>query len=121
MVALMGAEADAVCGAGYGERSDERANIRNGYRRRDWDTRTGSISLADRLCWMAQALAWACSRPGPGRPRPRPECPPCRLASSTGSTDPFRLVSAGPKHELSRQDTRVGNWFESDLGHSNSP
>jgi hypothetical protein len=63
MVALMGAEADAVCGAGYRERSDERANIRNGYRRRDWDTRTGSISLADRLCWMAQALAWACSPP----------------------------------------------------------
>jgi transposase-like protein len=44
--ALMGAEADAVCGAGYGERSEERANIRNGYRRREWDTRTGSISLA---------------------------------------------------------------------------
>jgi putative transposase len=44
--ALMGAEADAVCGAAYGERSDERTNIRNGYRRRDWDTRAGSISLA---------------------------------------------------------------------------
>jgi putative transposase len=44
--ALMGAEADAVCGAGYGERSDERANTRNGYRRREWDTRAGSISLA---------------------------------------------------------------------------
>ena len=44
--ALMGAEADAVCGAAYGERSDERTNIRNGYRRREWDTRAGSISLA---------------------------------------------------------------------------
>jgi transposase-like protein len=44
--ALMGAEADAVCGAAYGERSDERRNTRNGYRRRDWDTRAGSISLA---------------------------------------------------------------------------
>jgi transposase-like protein len=44
--ALMGAEADAVCGAAYGERSDERMNTRNGYRRRDWDTRAGSISLA---------------------------------------------------------------------------
>jgi transposase-like protein len=44
--ALMGAEADAVCGAGYGERSDERQNTRNGYRRRDWDTRAGSIDLA---------------------------------------------------------------------------
>jgi putative transposase len=44
--ALMGAEADAVCGAGYGERSAERRNTRNGYRRREWDTRAGSISLA---------------------------------------------------------------------------
>jgi transposase-like protein len=44
--ALMGAEADAVCGAGYGERSGQRTNTRNGYRRRDWDTRAGSISLA---------------------------------------------------------------------------
>jgi putative transposase len=44
--ALMGAEADAICGAGYGERSEERTNTRNGYRRREWDTRAGSISLA---------------------------------------------------------------------------
>ncbi|BBX71407.1 hypothetical protein MPSYJ_48680 [Mycolicibacterium psychrotolerans] len=27
---LMGAEADALCGAGYGERSAERTNSRNG-------------------------------------------------------------------------------------------
>jgi transposase-like protein len=44
--ALMGAEADAVCGAGFGERSSERTNTRNGYRRREWDTRAGSIELA---------------------------------------------------------------------------
>ena len=37
--ALRGAEADAVCGAAYGERSEEGTNIRNGYRRREWDTR----------------------------------------------------------------------------------
>ena len=42
----MSAEADAVCGAWYGERSDERKNTRNGYRRREWDTRAGSVSLA---------------------------------------------------------------------------
>ncbi len=30
--ALMGAEADAVCGAGYRQRSDERSNSRTGYR-----------------------------------------------------------------------------------------
>jgi len=43
---LMGAEADALCGAGYGERSTERINSRNGYRHRQFDTRTGSLDLA---------------------------------------------------------------------------
>ena len=42
----MSADADAVCGAGYGERTPERVNRRNGYRERDWDTRVGSIELA---------------------------------------------------------------------------
>src|SRR5690242_20650848 len=44
--ALMGAEADAICGAPYGERSDERVTKRNGYRAREWDTRAGTIELA---------------------------------------------------------------------------
>jgi putative transposase len=43
---LMAAEADAVCGAGYGERSVERVNSRNGYRHRELDTRAGTIDLA---------------------------------------------------------------------------
>ena len=38
--ALMGAEADAVCGAGYGERSEERTRSCNGCRRGDWDRST---------------------------------------------------------------------------------
>ena len=42
---LMSAEADVVCGAGYGEVSPDRVNRRNGYRTRRWDTRTGSIDL----------------------------------------------------------------------------
>ena len=41
----MGAEADAICGAGYGERSPERVNQRNGHRSRRWDTRAGTIDL----------------------------------------------------------------------------
>ena len=44
--ALMGAEAEVLCGAAYGQRSPERVNQRNGYRRRRWDTRVGSIDLA---------------------------------------------------------------------------
>ena len=43
---LMSAEAEAVCGAGYGERSPERVNSRNGYRAREWDTRAGTVELA---------------------------------------------------------------------------
>jgi putative transposase len=35
-----------VCGAGYGERSDSRTNVRNGYRHPDFDTRAGTIDVA---------------------------------------------------------------------------
>jgi putative transposase len=42
---LMGAEADAMCGAPYGQVTPDRTNRRNGYRSRRWDTRTGSIDL----------------------------------------------------------------------------
>lgn len=44
--ALMSAEASGLCHAGYGERTDERVNSRNGYRDRRWDTRVGTIDLA---------------------------------------------------------------------------
>ncbi|MEU1737651.1 IS256 family transposase [Streptosporangium sp. NPDC020145] len=43
---LMSAEADTLCGAEYGTRSDERTNRRNGYRAREWDTRAGTVELA---------------------------------------------------------------------------
>jgi hypothetical protein len=45
--AMMSAEADQVCGAGYGQRSDERVNRRNGYRAREWDTRVGTRGVGD--------------------------------------------------------------------------
>jgi putative transposase len=44
--AMMSAQADQVCGAGWGERSENRVNQRNGYRAREWDTRAGTIELA---------------------------------------------------------------------------
>ncbi len=44
--ALLSAQADAVCGAGYGERSEDRVNSRNGYRHRDLDTRVGTLDVA---------------------------------------------------------------------------
>jgi transposase-like protein len=43
--ALMSAKGDAICGAPYGERSEERTNRRNGYREREWDSRAGTIEL----------------------------------------------------------------------------
>jgi putative transposase len=44
--ALMGAEADVICGAPYGRVSEDRVNYRNGYRQRRWDTRAETIELA---------------------------------------------------------------------------
>jgi transposase-like protein len=43
---LMAAEVDTLTGASWGEVSSERANHRNGYRQRPFDTRVGSIDLA---------------------------------------------------------------------------
>jgi len=69
--ALMSAEVDAVCGAGYGERSQERVNSRNGYRAREWDTRAGTVELAigeaaDRVVLPGLVAA----APPPGRAGP---------------------------------------------------
>jgi hypothetical protein len=44
--ALLGARADAVWGAGYGERNSDRVNSRNGYRHCDLDTRLRTIDVA---------------------------------------------------------------------------
>ena len=55
---LMGAEADGLCGAGYGQRSTERTNQRNGYRQRQFDTRTG-LSCQGATCTSpARARDW---------------------------------------------------------------
>mgnify|MGYP000935031049 FL=1 len=42
---LMELEADGLCKAGRHERSAERANYRNGYRDRTWETRAGTVEL----------------------------------------------------------------------------
>jgi transposase-like protein len=51
--ALMSAEADSLCGAEYGQRSDERVNRRNGYRAREWDTRAGTADGVDQVVDVA--------------------------------------------------------------------
>jgi putative transposase len=42
---LMRAEVSELIGAGHGERTEDRATHRNGYRPRRWDTRAGEIEL----------------------------------------------------------------------------
>jgi transposase-like protein len=42
---LMDLDVDGLVGAGHGERAESRANWRNGYRDRDWHTRSGTIPL----------------------------------------------------------------------------
>ena len=44
--ALLSAQADSVCGAEYGVRSQDRVNRRNGYRARELDTRVGTVEVA---------------------------------------------------------------------------
>jgi transposase-like protein len=43
---MMDADVEVRCNAGYGEVTPERVNSRNGYRRRDWDTRAGTEPVA---------------------------------------------------------------------------
>ena len=42
---LMDMDVESLCQAAYGERTTDRANSRNGYRDRQWDTRAGSVDL----------------------------------------------------------------------------
>ena len=42
---LMELDTEGLCAAAYGERSPERANSRNGYRERLWETRAGAVDL----------------------------------------------------------------------------
>ncbi|GAA2352616.1 hypothetical protein SVIO_003720 [Streptomyces violaceusniger] len=51
--ALMSAEADAVCGAEYGQVSEERVNHRDGYRTREWEA-----GAWGRPCGAADEPGW---------------------------------------------------------------
>jgi putative transposase len=42
---LMEMDVEGLCAAGYGQRHPERANSRNGYRERGWETRAGTVEL----------------------------------------------------------------------------
>jgi putative transposase len=42
---MMDMDVENLCAATYGERSADRANSRNGFRERTWDTRAGTMDL----------------------------------------------------------------------------
>ncbi|WP_412517492.1 transposase [Actinomadura madurae] len=66
--ALMSAEADAVCRAGYGQRSNERVNRRSGYRVRDLATRQHR-GRRSRSCAAGPTSPSGCwNAAGPSRP-----------------------------------------------------
>ena len=89
----MGADADAACGAAYGQRSEERVNSRNGYREREWDTPVGMIELA--------------IFPGSGPPLRKPQ--PRRVVCTAPATlrRRVRRCVAGPCPESLRLVVRV--------------
>lgn len=75
--ALMGAETDAVCGAGYRERSERRTNSRN-------RTSTEVDALV-----VGAGFAGCCG-PAPARPSPGPARDPARSNASTGCSSADR-------------------------------
>ena len=83
--ALMGAEADALCGAPYGARSEEQVNSRNGYRAREWDTRAGTIEVEiPRLRQGSYFPDWLLER----RRRAERALTPVASSACTGTTRP---------------------------------
>jgi len=60
--ALMGAEADAICGAPYGARSPERTNSRNGYRLGSGTPGPGAWSWRYRSCAPAPTSRTGCEK-----------------------------------------------------------
>ena len=98
--ALTSAEADAVCGAGYGVRSQERVNTRNGHQAREWDTRAGSIELAIPKLRQARCFPdWLLRAPPAGRGRPgergRDQLPARGLHPADGEAGPDAAGSTG--------------------------
>src|SRR4051794_16939906 len=84
--ALLSAEADAVCGAAYGTSSPERINQRNGYRHRDFDTRSGTLAVSRHR---------AGSRSPPPRSAPAPRGCGARGATRGSTT---RSAAWGSRH-----------------------
>jgi hypothetical protein len=104
---LMGEEADAICGAPYGERSEDRTNRRNGYRSRPgtlgparsiWPSRSSARAATSQTgCWSragvpsARSSRWSAS----------PTCAASRHVGSRAWCEP--LGSSGSPRAGSRR------------------
>lgn len=87
---LMAEEADVLCGAGYGERSEDRVNRRNGYRARTADTRVGTIDVQiPKLRESSYFPGWSSSLVA---------VPNARLSRELG-VGPVRPVPRAPREE----------------------
>ncbi len=64
MQSLMAAEADAIYGAPYGSRTEERVNTRNVYRPREWDTGSARWSSRSPSCDPGLTSRTGCSSAG---------------------------------------------------------
>jgi Transposase, Mutator family len=67
--AMMSAQADQLCGAGYGERSAERVNRRNGYRAREWVVSSGGRDTEPWLKQEGEVVGLVAGERGAGLPR----------------------------------------------------
>jgi hypothetical protein len=93
---LMGAEAGALCGAAYGERSTERTNRRIEYRHRQFDRRAGTLDLPiPKPRQGSHVLDWILERRKPSAPRdntvvPQPGSSPYRSRHRETRYDDYR-------------------------------
>lgn len=83
MNTILSAQTDSACGASYGVRDQAHTNRRNGYRRRDLDSRMGTLDVA-----MSRTRS----------PRTSPERKPHHPASSSGTR---RSAGTAATHRLS--------------------
>ncbi len=79
---MMEAEVSELIGATHGERTEDRATHRNGYRPRRWDTRAGEVELQIPSSVRAATSRASCS---PGNARSRHSSPSFSRLMSAGS------------------------------------
>jgi hypothetical protein len=110
---LVGAEADSICGAGYGERSDDRVYSRNGYLDRAFEVRSGQSPSTRPSSGKPATSPTGCSSdvlvPSGHSPRSLPSdmCAVCRPDATTDSSR--RWASRASRAHRHRVEPHVGD------------